>query len=202
MTRLHTQLRPLRTVIAIGFMLASSPPMNRAGAQTTPYWQQEANYTIEASLDDTSGVLSGAGALVYRNRSPDALDRVEFHLHLNAFRPNSVWARAEQRAQYDFQELSDPDFAYERLTAMRLAGVELEAEYPFAPDSTVVRFLLPNELASGEEATFSFEWEARLSTLCRRQCRAGRSHDFAQWYPRIAPYDHEGWQGHPLYPQG
>ena len=202
MSHLRTLIQPWTSPLAVGTLLVFSPPSGQVGAQTNPYWQQEVHYNIEASLDDVSGVLSGAGTMVYRNRSPDALDRVEFHLHLNAFRPNSAWANAEQRPQYNFQALSDPDHAYARLTSMRLEGVELEAEYPFSPDSTVVRYRLPRELTSGEDATFSFEWRARPSTLCRRQCRAGRSHDFAQWYPRIAPYDHDGWQGHPLYPQG
>jgi hypothetical protein len=46
------------------------------------------------------------------------------------------------------------------------------------------------------------DWRARPSTLPRRQGRAGRHYDFAQWYPRIAVYDAGGWQTQPLLPQG
>jgi hypothetical protein len=46
------------------------------------------------------------------------------------------------------------------------------------------------------------EWEARPSTLPRRQGRRGRHYDFAQWYPRVAVFDREGWQVQPLLPQG
>ncbi|MDZ7778545.1 MAG: M1 family metallopeptidase [Gemmatimonadota bacterium] len=166
------------------------------------YWQQEAHYTIEASLNEAAERLEGAGSLVYHNRSPDVLDEVYFHLYLNAFRPNSRWAEVEEREEYDFQSLEDPDYGYERLRSMRMEGETLTPEYPFAPDSTVVRFSLPEPIEPGEMRTFTFEWRARPATLCRRQCREGRSWDFAQWYPRIAVYDEDGWQGHPLHPQG
>lgn len=166
------------------------------------YWQQEVHYTIEAYLDEDTGQLQGAGEMQYRNRSGDPLEEIFFHLHLNAFRPNSLWAQAEERAQYDFQSLDDPDYAYERLSSMKMEGRSLTPEFPFAPDSTVVRFSLPQAIPAEGSSTFTFEWVARPSTLCRRQCRRGRSFDFAQWYPRVAVYDRDGWQGHPLYPQG
>ena len=45
-------------------------------------------------------------------------------------------------------------------------------------------------------------WQARPSTLPRRQGRQGRRFDFAQWYPEVVVYDKYGWQDHPLYPAG
>jgi hypothetical protein len=173
-----------------------------AGSDPDPYWQQQVHYTIEGWLDEDAQHLEASGTLVYENRSPDALDEVYFQLHLNAFRPHSLWAREELRPAFDFQSLEDPDFGYERLLAMRLGDDALEPEYPFAPDSTVVRFPLPETLPPGGTATFFFEWQARPSTLCRRQCREGRSWDFAHWYPRVAVYDRDGWQYNPLHPQG
>ena len=174
----------------------------QAAPQEPAYWQQDVHYTVEARLDEESERLEAAGTLVYTNRSPDALDEVFFHLYLNAFRPNSRWATVEAREQFDFQALEDPDHAYERLGSMRVDGRPLVAEYPHAPDSTVVRFALPAAIPPGGSATFTFDWTARPSTLCRRQCRRGRSWDFAQWYPRVAVYDQGGWQAHPLHPQG
>ncbi len=197
---------PRRTAVrlALPLLVASTSvgPAAPLASQDDDYWQQEVHYTIEAALDEEAGQLEGAGTMVYRNRSPDAIDEVFFHLHLNAFRPNSIWATVEQREHLDFQSLGEEEHGFERLASMTMNGVALDPQYPFAPDSTVVRFALPEAIASGGEATFAFEWTARPATLCRRQCRQGRSWDFAHWYPRIAPYDHAGWQGHPLYPQG
>ncbi len=175
-------------------------------------WQQEVRYDIEARLDEAADHLRGRARVTYTNRSPETLDRLYFHQHLNAFRPNSIWARTERRPQYDFQALRDPDYGYERLLAARrlpagaggsdIVGRDLRPAYPLAPDSTVVELPLPVPLRPGDVVTLELDWEARPSTLCRRQCRSGRHYDFAQWYPRIAPYDREGWAEHPLYPQG
>ncbi len=165
-------------------------------------FQQGVRYTIEAVLDEDVGLLRAAAILTYTNRSEDTLDVLYLHLHLNAFRPNSLWARTEQRQAYDFQALEEPDYAFERLLGASIDGLQLAARYPGAPDSTVVELTLQSPLAPGGEVRVDLRWEARPSTLCRRQCRGGRHYDFAQWYPRIAVYDEQGWQPHPLYPQG
>ena len=74
--------------------------------------------------------------------------------------------------------------------------------YPFAPDSTIVRFILPLPLAPGDSMTVEMDWDARPSTVPRRQGRRGRAYDFAQWYPKVVVYDKYGWKEHPLYPGG
>ena len=213
---------------------AATPlPADTTDAPAPPAWQQELAYTVEAELDEDAGVLRAAQTVRYRNASPDTLDRLYFHLYLNAFRPNSVWARNEKRQRLDFQALEEPDYGFERLRSVRLVagpgapgggadagegaadggrgvpgvvtgetGTELTPRYPHAPDSTVVRLDLPGPLAPGETAVLRMRWDARPATLCRRQCREGRSWDFAQWYPRAAVYDWGGWEAHPLYPQG
>jgi hypothetical protein len=74
--------------------------------------------------------------------------------------------------------------------------------YPGAPDSTVTAIPLPTPLRTGRSVTVVMDWDARLSTLPRRQGRRGRHYDFAQWYPRIAVYERGGWATQPLLPQG
>jgi hypothetical protein len=102
-----------------------------------------------------------------------------------------------------FQNLREPDFGYERFTSPPLVnGVPVRVEYPGAPDSTVARFALPRPLAPGDSVRVTFEWDARPSTLPRRQGRRGRHWDLAQWYPKVAVYDRGGWQHNPLRPAG
>jgi hypothetical protein len=166
------------------------------------YFQQHVDYTLEARLDEERDVLIGAGVLEYQNNSAEALDEIYFHLYLNAFRPNSVWARTERRENLQFQELDDTEAGFHRMGVLSVDGEALQPRYPHAPDSTVVAYALPRALEPGASMTFEFEWEARPSTLCRRQCRQGRSYDFAHWYPRVAVFDRTGWATRPLYPQG
>jgi hypothetical protein len=177
-----------------------------ASLQTAPdtaYFQQGVAYRIEARLDERAQQLDGRLRLHYRNESKRQLDTLWFHLHLNAFRPGSRWAeRDQQQSRERFQNLRDPDYAYERVTRIDAAGRRVVPSFPIAPDSTVMAVPLPRPLGPGDTITLALDWQARTSTTPRRQGRRGRHWDFAQWYPRIAVFDRDGWQVQPLLPQG
>ncbi|HZA97840.1 MAG TPA: M1 family metallopeptidase, partial [Gemmatimonadales bacterium] len=167
------------------------------------YWQQEVAYEINARLDEPAGVLSGTERIRYTNRSPDTLTTFSLHLYLNAFRPGSRWADADSvEGRRRFNDLKDPHFAFNHVRDVRIMGSTATPIYPFAPDSTIVRFALPRPLPPDETMTVEMEWDARPSTLPRRQGRQGRRFDFAQWYPKVVVYDRYGWEEHPLYPAG
>src|SRR5213595_1230335 len=170
---------------------------------TTGYWQQRVAYRITAALDEPSGVLTGHVRISYVNRSPDTLRDFYVHQYLNAFRPGSRWAAADSAEQRErFQHLKDPDYAFERITSATVMGQGLRPDYPYAPDSTIAHWTLPRSLGPGDSLTVEIDWQARLSTLPRRQGRQGRRFDFAQWYPKVVVYDRYGWEDHPLYPGG
>ncbi len=167
------------------------------------YWQQRVAYEITASLDEPSGVLSGRARIVYVNQSPDTLRDFYVHQYLNAFRPGSRWAAADSaEARVRFQHMKDPDYAFERITAATVMGVSAKPDYPYAPDSTIAHWALARPLAPGDSLVAAIDWQARPSTLPRRQGRRGRRFDFAQWYPKVVVYDKYGWEDHPLYPGG
>jgi hypothetical protein len=46
---------------------------NAAGAPGPGYWQNRADYSIEASLDEKTHTLTGRGTITYQNASPDPL---------------------------------------------------------------------------------------------------------------------------------
>ena len=174
-----------------------------AAGDTTGYWQQQVAYRITASLDEPSGVLTGHVRISYVNRSPDALHDFYVHQYLNAFRPGSRWAAVDSAEQRDrFQHLKDPDYAFERIRRATVMGESRLPDYPYAPDSTIAHWALPRPLAPGDSLVVDIEWQARLSTVPRRQGRQGRRFDFAQWYPKVVVYDKYGWEDHPLYPAG
>ncbi len=173
------------------------------GTGPAPYWQQFVAYEIDAALDEPSGVLSGRQRVRYRNNAPDTLRQLSFHLYLNAFRPGSRWADADSlEHSRRYNDLTDPAFGFNHVRNVRIMGQVVEAIYPFAPDSTIVRFMLPRPLAPGDSLVADLDWDARPSIPPRRQGRRGRAFDFAQWYPRVVVYDAYGWEEQPLYPAG
>ncbi|HEX7338095.1 MAG TPA: M1 family metallopeptidase [Gemmatimonadales bacterium] len=187
-------------MITLALFLLQQPS---AGASPGTYWQQEVAYEIEARLDEPSGVLSGTERIRYINRSPDTLTTFSLHLYLNAFRPGSRWADADSvEGRRRFNDLRDPDFGFNHVRDVRIMGTAVQPVYPFAPDSTIVRFALPGPLPPGQSMVVDMEWDARPSTVPRRQGRQGRRFDFAQWYPKVVVYDRYGWNERPLYPAG
>ncbi|HEX6925677.1 MAG TPA: M1 family metallopeptidase [Longimicrobiaceae bacterium] len=161
------------------------------------------DYRIEASLDESTHVLTGRARVKYVNRSESSIDTLWFHQHLNAFRPNSAWARRElEYGERRFQDLGPDDHAFERFTGVTVGGQAVSPAYPGAPDSTVVGIPLPSPLRPGDSVEVRLDWQARLSVIPRRQGRRGRHYDWAQWYPRIAVYEDGKWQTQPLLPQG
>jgi len=188
------------SVIALAFLLLQQPA---ASAPAPGYWQQDVAYRISARLDEPAGVLSGTERIEYHNASPDTLTTCSLHLYLNAFRPGSRWADADSaEGRRRFNDLKDPDFAFNHVRDVRIMGEPAEPLYPLAPDSTIVRFDLPRPLLPGDSMSVEMTWDARPSTTPRRQGRAGRRFDFAQWYPKVVVYDRHGWEEHPLMPAG
>src|SRR5690606_20323476 len=71
-------------------------------AQGQEYWQQHVDYTMEVDMDVKTYQYTGNQKLVYTNNSPDALDRVFYHLYFNAFQPGS-------EMDIRLQNIKDPD---------------------------------------------------------------------------------------------
>jgi hypothetical protein len=183
----------LTAVWLASVLLAAPLPL----AAQEPYhpFQQGVAYRIEAVQDEATHVLTGRARLTYTNHAPGPLDRLVFHQYLNAFRPNSAWARYDLRfGERDFQNLGAEDHAFERLGAVTVDGRPVVPVYPGAPDSTVFYLPLPRPLAPGDSAVVVLDWSARLATRPRRQGRQGRHYIWAHWYPRIAMYGRDGWE--------
>ncbi len=193
------------SLLPMVFALQQLAPTTPSSGDTVGYWQQRISYRIVARLDERVQAVHGVGELLYVNQSPDTLREMYFHQYLNAFRPGSRWSAVDEREGRErFQHLGEPDYAYERFTAVpTFNGTPVPPEYPLAPDSTVVRFGLPHPLAPGDSIRVHLEWDARPSArVYRRQGRRGRHYDFAQWYPKVAVYDRLGWEASPLVPAG
>ena len=197
-------MHPTLAALLLLQLPASASPTTPPSRDTVGYWQQRVRYEIHATLDERRGTVAGRATMVYLNNSPDTLREMYVHQYLNAFRPGSKWSAADEReGRVRFQRLRDPDYGYERFTETpTFDGVPSTPIYPGGSDSTVVRFALPRPLAPGDSLRASFVWDARPSTLPRRQGRRGRSFDLAQWYPKVAVYDRGGWEPNALVPAG
>ena len=163
-----------------------------SGVPGRGYWQQRADYTLEATLDTATNVLRGRGRIYYVNRSPDALPFVWVQLDQNLFAPGSVSSVLNQPplqfaggVVFDF---TGKGFAG-GITIDRFAA----AGRPLTTKvfGTMMRVELPKPLAPGLGITFDVAWHFPIPPYGGgRMGRVGsRFYELGQWYPRMAVYD-------------
>ena len=67
-------------------------------AQEAEYFQQNVDYDIDVTLNDTNHTLTAFEKLIYSNNSPDTLDFIWFHIWPNAYKDDST-AYAKQAGE-------------------------------------------------------------------------------------------------------
>ena len=180
------------------------------GQQKT-YWQQHVDYTMDIDVDVEKYQFKGKQKLVYTNNSPDALKEVFYHLQFNAFQPGSDMDvrlqniadpdrrmsnnnGTKEKPEYESRiaGLKPDEIGYQKILSLKQDGKEVTYEI----FGTVMKVKLNSAIASGKKSTFEMEFEAQVPVHIRR---AGRNNSdgvalsMAQWYPKLAEYDFEGW---------
>ncbi len=181
----------------------------------TPYWQQHVNYTMDVDMNVNTFQYKGTQKLVYTNNSPDTLHKVFYHLYFNAFQPNSEMdARLQsikdpdrrmvtnigtkENPEYESRiaKLKPNEIGYLKVLSLKQNGKNVK----YHTEGTVLEVILNSPIKPGEKVTFNMVFEGQVPVHIRR---AGRNNkdgvalSMAQWYPKMAEYDFEGWHAHP-----
>ncbi len=177
--------------------------VHQKSATPNNYWQQHVDYTMEIEVDVKKFRYKGKQKLVYTNNSPDELTHVYYHLYFNAFQPNS---------QMDIRSRSikDPDRRVadriSKLTPEEVGYIKVESltqndkNVSFKVVGTILEVTLNSPIKSGGSATFEMVYDAQVPKQIRRSGRnnkEGIALSMAQWYPKLAEYDFEGWHTPP-----
>jgi hypothetical protein len=168
-----------------------------------PYWQQQLEYRVTVTLNDSSHTLEGFLRLDYTNHSPDTLTYIWFHLWQNAYK-NDRTAFSEQQLEngntafyFSKQEARGYTNRIDFRVDGKLARMEDHPEY-----SDVVRLMLPKPLAPGGKTQITTPFHVKLSDTWSRSGHEGQSYQVTQWYPKPAVYDSRGWHEMPYLDQG
>ncbi|QMW02733.1 M1 family metallopeptidase [Spirosoma foliorum] len=177
------------------------------------YWQLEADYTIKASLDPATQVITGSEKISMHNNSQYDLKTIVLRLDHNLFRPEA------QRGASVPAEATDGMV----LTSLKVAGqsVDLTAAAPTpspfgrstAPTTkmtisgltqTIATINLVDPVKAGTTAELEIEWHTKLpggpNGRGHRMTQRFDSKLFqpTQWYPRLGKYDDlRGWETSP-----
>jgi hypothetical protein len=170
-----------------------------SGRPGRAYWQQRADYRIEATLDPATAELRGRETIHYVNRSPDALPYLWLFVEQNICAPGSVTNQLDQPPLVFLGSIFD--FSCKGFSGgLTLEHVRAGArDLPTTVVGTTMRVDLPRALASGAALDLQIGWRFTVPDYgAGRMGRDGTLFELGQWYPRMAVYDDvRGWNHEP-----
>jgi len=182
--------------------MSGSKSMTSYSASST-YWQQHVDYKMEIDMNVNNYQYEGTQKLVYTNNSPDALDKVYYHLYFNAFQPGSemdIRSRTIQdpspKIGSRISKLSDSEIGYIKVNSLTQNGQKLT----YTTEGTILEVKLAKAIQPGASATFDMNFKGQVPVQIRRSGRnnkEGVALSMTQWYPKMAEYDFEGWHTPP-----
>ena len=180
---------------------------NAAGAPGYNYYQQQADYKMNISIDDETQVLSGDETITYTNNSPDQLSYLWLQLDQNLFAKDSDTKLIHVEKMEDFRDISqierkvfEYDGGFKVQEVKNLNGSDLK----YSINKTMLRIDLDKPLKTGSSISFKIKWWYNIND---RMAVGGRSgyeyfekednyiYTVAQFFPRMCVYDDvSGWQ--------
>ena len=171
-------LRPVPgPVIAPPFYRAALTRGTRSadGRPGPGYWRNHALYDVSADLDPTTARITGSETIVYQNNSPDILDLLVLHLHMNLHKSEAVRNEPEEITE-----------------GMVLRSVTVDgASGSWTTRGTLLLVRPPSPIPSGGTTTIAIDWEEILpqSSSGRVGWSDREVYFVGYWYPRMAVYD-------------
>ncbi|HXQ29849.1 MAG TPA: M1 family metallopeptidase [Gemmatimonadales bacterium] len=207
-TPLPRQAGDTSTFRALGL---PAPTVLRTGAGTPgpAYWQQRADYQIEASLDTASQTISGREVIRYTNHSPDTLRYVWLQVDQNIYRADSRGAVLNPPGARFAGSGFEGGYTIDEVSALReRAGQPRAVRLATMLNGTVLRADLDQPLVPGLATSLRVVYhfvvpEHGSDRMGREPVAGGWLYEIAQWYPRLAVYDDvRGWNTEQYLGQG
>jgi hypothetical protein len=189
--------KPARVLL---ILLTLGIPAARLFASAAP----PVDYRIEARLDPDKKEISGREVLTWTNYAPDPVDRLLFHLYLNAFSDKRSTFLSERRTWWARGSSFHPKKAGGcEVTRLDIDGLgDLTRSVRFVQpddgnrfDRTVMEVPLPRPVRPGETLTIRILFLTRLPGLVARSGWTGDFFMAGQWFPKIGVLEPPGWRG-------
>ena len=172
------------------------------------YWQQHVDYKMDVVMNVKNYQYKGKQQLIYSNNSSDTLKRVFYHLYNNAFQPGS-------EMDVRLQSIKDPDdrmvtkmkesriktLKPDEIGYLNISNFKQDGEVANAKTvGTILEVTLAKPILPNSKTTFTLDFDGQVPVQIRRSGRnnaEGIELSMAQWYPKIAEFDFEGWHADP-----
>ena len=178
---------------------------NGQNRHLTSYWQNRADYTLQATLDTAANILKGSASIHYTNNSPDTLNSLWLYLDQNTYRPDA-------RSNYYTEGASNKHTDGYTLASVSIGqggamSAAVTADYIVTDTRMQIRLkkpLLPHggkiDIHIVYQYTMPGDFGNRTDYTVTRN---GKIYEIAQWYPRMCVYDdNQGWNTLPFLGSG
>ncbi|HEX7814257.1 M1 family metallopeptidase [Dyella sp.] len=194
----NSHFDPHETFAPFNYPQAVNAYRSGSGKPGPLFWQNRADYKIEASLDPATRTLSGNEIITYTNHSPDALDALWLHVEQNRYRKDARGAFTSSAFPEEFTD------------GYRIASVEVEdarghlQKATWTVADTRMQIQLPDAVkASGGTVRVHIHYSFTVpgefgGRMDYNTSKNGDIYEIAQWYPRLCVYDDlRGWDTAP-----
>jgi hypothetical protein len=177
------------------------------GTPGAAYWQNRADYLLNAKIDTVKNTLSATETIHYTNNSPGALSSLWLELAQNTYRED---------ARSNFYTASTPghltgvsghtDGYHFDNVSIEYKGKTFKADYII--NDTRMQIRLPQALSAKEKMDIHIKYNYSIpGTFGGRtdffSTKNGKIYEIAQWYPRMCVYDDlHGWDALPFLGSG
>ena len=166
---------------------------------------------MDIDMDVKNYQYHGNQQLIYTNNSPDTLRTVFYHLYYNAFQPGSemdirlqnikdpdprmvtnVGTRENPKFESRIASLKPDEIGYIKVNSL----TQNDRNVAYITIGTILKVTLNEPILPGAKATFNMDFDGQVPVMIRRAGRnnkGGVALSMAQWYPKLAEYDFEGW---------
>jgi hypothetical protein len=181
-----------------------------SGAPGPNYWQQRADYVINAEVNDDTQVLTGSETITYYNNAPEPLKFIWLQLDQNLYAKGSMTSKTSTNSIRDSipaKSLASTAGVVDYEGGYKIKTVKdaiTKKDLPFIINYTMMRIDLPQPLKTDEKFVFSVDWSFNINDRMLVSGRGGMeffpedgnySYTLAQWFPRMCVFDdYEGWQ--------
>lgn len=188
--------------------LATPNVFRTGGGSPGPwYYQQQADYVMNITLDDENQRIYGEEVITYTNNSPDPLEYLWIQLDQNKRAKNSLTQQSTTGSVGSKMSMRSLQYLfYDFDGGFKIDYVKNEADeaIPFYINNTMMRINLPQPLKKGEQYVMKLKWWYNINERAKIGGRSGLEYfkdednylyTIAQFFPRMAVYnDVEGWQ--------
>lgn len=166
-------------------------------------------------MDVKTYQYKGKQTLVYTNNSPDTLRKVYYHLYPNAFQPGSEMdmrlrsikdpdGRMVTKIKVDDKDVKESrikNLKPNEIGFLKITNFKQDGKTAVAKEvETILEVTLAQPLLPGKITTFTLDFTGQVPVQIRRSGRnnmEGIELSMAQWYPKLAEFDFEGWHADP-----